>query len=111
MVYPGDSDEEVTDLSDLDEKIDTELQCYKSIKLSRDQKLKTDILQWWRDHKSQFPCLFQAAKALLGTPATSVPSERIFSEARYIARARRSRIRPKNLNKFIFIKKKIKIHT
>ena len=46
-------------------------------------------------------------KALLSTPATSVPSERIFSEAGYIACARCSRILPRNLNKFIFIKKNI----
>ena len=40
-----------------------------------------------------------------------MPSERIFSEAGYIARARRSRILPKNLNKFIFIKKNFKYMT
>ena len=45
---------------------------------------------------------------MLHTPATSVPSERIFSEAGYIARARRSKILPRNLNKFIFIKKNMK---
>ena len=39
------------------------------------------------------------------TPATSVPSERIFSEAGYIARAKRSRILPKNLDKYLFIKR------
>ena len=40
-----------------------------------------------------------------------MPSERIFSEAGYIARARRSRILPKNLNKFIFIKRNMKYMT
>ena len=91
-LYTDDSDEEVTDLRQLDEKIDSELQFYKSTKLSHDKKLKTDILQWWKDHKSQFPCLFLAAKAFLSTPATSVPSEHIFSEAGYIARVRYSEI-------------------
>ena len=67
-----------------------------------------DLLKWWKDYKGQFPCLFQAVKGLLGTPATSVPSERIFSEAGYIARARRSRIIPQNLNKFTFLKKNLK---
>ena len=108
-VYSSDdSDEEVPDISQLDEKIEQELHFYKSIKLTREQKKNTHLLTWWKDHKSQFPCLFQAVKPLLVTPATSVPSERIFSEAGYIARARRSRILPKNLNKFIFIKKNMK---
>ena len=80
-VYSDDSDEKVPDLSQLDEKIEQELHFYKSIKLTRDQKKNTHLLTWWKDHRSQFPCLFQAVKALLATPATSVPSERIFSEA------------------------------
>ena len=42
---------------------------------------------------------------MLCTPATSVPSERIFSEAGYIARAKRSRILPKNLDRYLFIKR------
>ena len=42
---------------------------------------------------------------MLCTPATSVPCERIFSEAGYISRAKRSRILPENLDKILFIKK------
>ena len=42
--------------------------------------------------------------ALLCTPATSVPSERVFSEAGYIIRARRSKIMPIHLNHYLFIK-------
>ena len=104
-LYTDDSDDEVADITQVDEKINEELHYYKAIKLSHKQKKDTHLLTWWRDCKTQFPYLFQAVKALLATPATSVPSERIFSEAGYIARARRSRILPKNLNKFIFIKK------
>ena len=111
-VYIDDSDDDVpANNSQLDEKIDIEVNSYKSIKLSGEQKKSTHLITWWKERKGQFPCLFQAVKALLSTPATSVPSERIFSEAGYIARARRSRILPRNLNKFIFIKKKLKIRT
>ena len=42
---------------------------------------------------------------MLCTPATSVPSERFFSEAGYISRAKRSRILPVNLDKYLFIKR------
>ena len=39
-VYSDDSDEEVPDVSQLDEKIEQELHFYKSIKLTHDQKKK-----------------------------------------------------------------------
>ena len=63
------------------------------------------VLKWWHDNRHQYPCLYQAAKGLLHTPATSVPSERIFSEADYIARERRSKILPINLNRHLFLKR------
>ena len=106
--FESDSEDDIGDLTQLDEKISQELLNYSAIKLSKEQKDNTHLLKWWRDHKTQFPCLVEAVKALLHTPATSVPSERIFSEAGYIARARRSKILPRNLNKFIFIKKNMK---
>ena len=43
-MYIDDSDEEVTDLLELEEKIDSELHFYKSTKLSHNKKLKTNIL-------------------------------------------------------------------
>ena len=106
--YESDSEDDIGDLTQLDEKIIQELHSYNAIKFSAKQKKDTHVLKWWRDRRTQFPCLVEAVKALLHTPATSVPSERIFSEAGYIARARRSKILPKNLNKFIFIKKNMK---
>jgi len=108
-VYNDDSDDDVpSNIDQLDETIDNEYNSYYSIKLTNQQKKTTQLITWWKERKGQFPCLFQAVKCLLSTPATSVPSERIFSEAGYIARARRSRIIPANLNKFLFIKKNLK---
>ena len=66
-VYDDDSDDDVpANISQLDEKIDVEVNLYKSIKLTSDQKRSTHLLTWWKEHKGQFPCLFQAVKALLG---------------------------------------------
>ena len=110
-MFEEESDDEISDLTMLEEKIENELIHYKASKLSLQQKKDTSVLTWWKSQKVNFPCLFQALRALLATPATSVPSECIFSEAGYIARARRSRILPRNLNKYIFIKKKLKIGT
>lgn len=60
-------------------------------------------LHWWRDHESQFPTVSQVARQLLCTPATSTPSERVFSTAGNIASVKRSMLKPQNLNALIFL--------
>ena len=82
-----------------------EIRHYRSLTMSADVKDKTNVLQWWKDNKAFFPCLFRAAQAYLHIPATSVPSEHIFSLAGYIVCDRRSKILPANVNKTIFLKK------
>ena len=108
LLPDDDEDNEVSNSTPLQEKIDTEVKIYSLLKFSENEKLQMDVLNWWKEKRKQFSCLYQAAKGLLHTPATSVPSERIFSEASYIARARRSRILPVNLNRHVFIKKNLK---
>ena len=60
------------------------------------------------NHKKKLPYLYQAAMGLLHIPATSVPSEHIFSEAGYIACARRSKILQVNLDRHLFIRKNLR---
>ena len=43
----------------------------------------TDILQWWKDHGARYPKLAKHAKTFLAIPATSVPSESVFSHAKF----------------------------
>ncbi|XP_070830824.1 E3 SUMO-protein ligase ZBED1-like [Chaetodon trifascialis] len=40
---------------------------------------KADPLQWWQDHEAAYPALSNLARKYLCVPATSSPSERIFS--------------------------------
>ena len=66
---------------------------------------ETDILKWWKENEKNFPNMSTVGKKYLCIPATSVPSERVFSKAGEIVSARRSRIKSKNVDMIIFLNK------
>ncbi|KAL7829121.1 hypothetical protein SRHO_G00327550 [Serrasalmus rhombeus] len=66
-------------------------------------------LKWWQEHCSRYPLLSQLAKACLSVPATSVPSERIFSTAGDVVNAQRSQLLPENVDMLIFLKKNMAV--
>ncbi|XP_060079893.1 E3 SUMO-protein ligase ZBED1-like [Ylistrum balloti] len=68
-------------------------------------KLTDNPLVWWREHSIYCPHLAKVAKHLLGVPATSVPSERVFSTTGDILSAQRSGLKAKYVDVMIFLKK------
>lgn len=60
-------------------------------------------LTWWEMRTTQYIHLSSLAKKILCIPATSVPSERVFSVAGNIINEKRSRLKPDNVNKLIFL--------
>ena len=64
---------------------------------------KDDPLLWWRAHVDHYSLLSQLARKYLCIPGTSVPSERLFSKAGELVSLRRSRIKPKHVNMFLFL--------
>ncbi|KAF1392218.1 hypothetical protein PFLUV_G00050300 [Perca fluviatilis] len=62
-------------------------------------------LKWWKENARLYPLLSSIAKAYLSTPATSVPSERVFSSAGDIVNVQRSQLLPENVDMLIFLKK------
>lgn len=62
-----------------------------------------DLLSFWKKRTTSFPLLSTLARALLCIPATSTPSERVFSVAGLVLTAKRSRLMPQRVNKIIFI--------
>lgn len=66
-------------------------------------------LKWWRENSCKYPSMSPLAKAYLSIPATSVPSERVFSTAGDIVTAQRSQMLPEIVDMLIFLKKNMTI--
>jgi hypothetical protein len=75
-----------------------ELQQFRCLSIETD-----DLLQWWKQQGQTFPRLSLLARCILPIPATSVPSERVFSIAGLTILAKRSRLSPNIVNKIVFV--------
>jgi len=60
-------------------------------------QMKDDLLSWWREHERDFPIIARIARSHLGVPATSCPSERVFSAAGNILSSKRCSMTPRLL--------------
>ena len=66
--------------SDSNEDIDEdEIERYVKAKLVFSKE--ESVFQWWKKWSINYPCLSLLARSLLGIPASSATSERIFSAA------------------------------
>lgn len=53
-----------------------------------------DPLDWWKLNGDRFPCLSRLARRFLSIPASSAPSERVFSRMNIVIGKRRARLLP-----------------
>ncbi len=67
-----------------------------------------DPMDWWKTNDHKYPRLAKLTKAYLSVPATSVPSERVFSTAGLIVNRLRSHLLPEHVNMLIFLNKNMK---
>jgi len=58
-------------------------------------KVAPDVIpmDWWKDHRHQFPCIAQLPRKLLCVTATSTPYKRVFSYCGLALTARCSRLK------------------
>ena len=88
------------------EKIEIELKAYLN---EPSIELNMCPLAWWKAKGHLYPNIATVARRTLCVPATSVPSERIFSAAGFCSDKRRSNLAPENLDMLIFLNKNLKV--
>ena len=64
-----------------------------------------DPISWWKRNEATFPQLKEQAKAYLSCPATSVPSERVFSTTGELVSYKRACLSADTVNQIIFLNK------
>jgi zinc finger BED domain-containing protein 1 (E3 SUMO-protein ligase ZBED1) len=67
------------------------------------QQIEKDLdpLQWWKLQEDKYPALAKLARKYLGSPATTVPCERLFSVSGYVVNKKRASLEPANVNKLV----------
>jgi len=117
----SDEEDEVEDLNVnhvpiLNEAFMAEIKSYRSLEQipmfiphpdyppeDRDHWHFNNPLDWWKQRAIQFPILSRLACIILCIPATSAPSERVFSVAGLTIAKDRASLLPENCNNLVFL--------
>ena len=75
----------------------------------KDENMKefNNPLDWWRNNENQFPLIAKMAKRYLAIPATSAPSERVWSLSAFVINAKRARLDSEVVSKMMFIEENV----
>jgi hypothetical protein len=87
------------------EDIRLEIAMYKTDKgcpLNNENGNYYDPLEWWKINETKYPNIWLLAQCILSIPATSAPSERVFSAAANIIDKKRARITTDNAELVMF---------
>ena len=91
-----------TTTSLIEKEIESYLHCPK---LAIDSD--TSVLEWWKINSTNYPNLSRLAKKYLCIPATSCPSERLFSTSGNIVTPSRAMLKPEKVNMLMFLTKNL----
>ena len=84
---------------------------YNEISHYLSSNIRNDVnpFKWWDENKNNFPILAKLAKKYLRVSATSVASQRLFSDVGNIITAKRTNLKPERVSKMVFLKRNLKI--
>ncbi|XP_034145491.1 zinc finger BED domain-containing protein 1-like [Esox lucius] len=68
---------------------------------------EADPLAWWKLHQVTYPKLTKLARKYLCIPATSSPSERLFSTSGNVVTCQRTCLKPSKVNMLVFLAKNL----
>ena len=68
---------------------------------------ESDPLEWWKRNESVYPGLAKVAKKYLVVPATSAPSERLFSKSGKVVNELRASLKPDKVEMLTFLARNI----
>ena len=87
------------------DKAEEEMKQYRE-----EQSLDIDehVLQWWKRNEGRFPAIAKVARKVLCIPATSTPSERLFSTAGHIISTKRASLLTENASMLCFLAENLK---
>lgn len=91
---------------DVEQMVDAEIILYKAepmMKIQDDDGSFPNPLDWWRRKQDKFPILATMAAKYLAIPATSAPSERVFSVAGLTIRNQRANLDPYGAGDIVFL--------
>ena len=63
-----------------------------------------NVMQWWSDHEANFPHIALLALKYLAIPASSAPSERVFSQLKLVIDRKRWRMDAGRVERVIFLR-------
>ena len=67
-------------------------------------------LEWWLQKRERYPVLFEMARVYLAIPASSAPSERVFSVGGLVLNDRRRQLLESRVAKLMFLKRNMSLY-
>src|SRR4051812_20645458 len=87
--------------SSSEDEVEDEVDQYLKLKAPKDKNL--DLLQWWSDHKNEYPALAVLCAYYLSIPASSASSEREFSATGQTINERRTNLNPETVDSILIL--------